>query len=359
MTINLDSWAAAEYPDLPHIAYGRSGATLLLDALQQEGRRTIILPAFTCPELPAMAMRAGLRLLHVDVDRHTLHCNADQLTDCLAGEDHRKTVLLVDHTFGYPMTGLIKLRQAYPELLIIEDCVRALGSEIGGRPVGHHGDWVLFSMYKTTVGNDHGALLLTRTPYAIRSGPAPSLTIQQWAAGIGVLRLAHGAVKRFRPDFSPARQDEEGPFWAAMPGVPNRLSRRRFERQLTHLATDRARRSTAADEIQDGLRSIDAVQFIRQAPGSRHSSFYLSFIVGGEGRRDALVTTLHRKGLFLAWAWNAVPALYRSFANTFPYGASESLFLADHICHVPLEKYVSLNRRRALIDALRDALGNT
>ncbi len=84
---------------------------------------------------------------------------------------------------------------------------------------------------------------------------------------------------------------------------------------------------------------------------------YLSFIVEGEGCRDALVTTLHRKGLFLAWAWNAVPALYRAFSNAFPCGASESLFLANHVCHIPLENYVSAPRRRALIQAIRHVLG--
>ncbi len=269
MTINLDSWAGATYPDLPYVMYGRSGATLLLDALRQEGRRTIILPAFTCPELPAMVMRAGLRLLHVDVDRHTLHCNADQLCICLANEDHRQTVLLVDHTFGYPMPGLITLRETCPELLIIEDCVRALGSEIGGRPVGHHGDWVLFSMYKTTVGNDHGAILLTRTPYDSPSGPAPPVTIQQWAAGVGALRLVYRAFKRFRPDFSPPMPNLETPVWEPCPGVPNLLTRQRFERQLANLETARAARSAAGEEIQNALRDVAALQFVRLAPGCR------------------------------------------------------------------------------------------
>ena len=156
----LQSWAAAQYPHLPYVTYGVSGSALLLHALQQADRRTIILPAFICPELPAMAARAGLRVIHVDVDRRTLHMNTDRLDECLKNHISSETALVVDHSFGYPDREIIRCRRSYPDLLIIEDAVRALGGEIDGAPVGAHGDWVLFSMYKTTRGNDDGAMLM-------------------------------------------------------------------------------------------------------------------------------------------------------------------------------------------------------
>src|SRR5207237_950029 len=78
-----------------------------------------------------------------------------------------ESVLLVDHAFGYPFAAIAAVRRRHPQLLLIEDCARALGSEIDGRAVGNTADWTLLSLYKAVDGNDHGALLLTPSPYRI------------------------------------------------------------------------------------------------------------------------------------------------------------------------------------------------
>lgn len=349
----LDAWAADEFPHLPYVRYGTSGATLLMDALGQQTRRTIVLPAFICPELPAMAQRAGLRVVHVDMDRNTLHMHPEKLASCLRLEPEQETVLLVDHAFGYPATDIGMWRQRHPGLLIIEDCVRALGSAIDGHPVGHTGDWVLFSMYKTTVGNNHGAILLTRSPLREESAPAVPESVMQWAAGIGSLRALYQMSKRFRTDFGPAPRDAAAVTWSPWSGAPNRLALQRFAHQLEHLAIDREHREAAGREIAEALRDLQALRLVQVADRGRTSSFYLSFTVTPAARRDRLITMLHRQGLFLVWAWNVVPAFYRAFAGTFAYGSAESVFLADHVCHVPLAEYVSSGRRRRLIRALR------
>jgi len=303
-----------------------------------------------------MALHAGMRVVHIDVNRTTLHMDPDRLARCLTEHNDSETVLLVDHSFGYPAAEITEWRRDHPQLLIIEDCVRALGSEIHGKPVGHDGDWVLFSLYKTTVGNDHGAVLLTRSPYALGSGPPPGTTFRQWASGVGPLRVVHGLSKRLRPDIRRARRDLETPFWSPAVGVPNRLCLKRFEHQLLHLADDQERRRKASQEIRDTLGDVEAIQFIPLKPGCQGSAFFLSFTVEEGVSRDRLVTALHRKGLFLAWAWNAVPAFYRCFSQTFPYGSAESVFLADHVCHIPLGQYLAPRRRRRLISCLQTVL---
>ena len=63
--------------------------------------------------------------------------------------------------------------------------------------------------------------------------------------------------------------------------------------------------------------------------------FFLSFIVCGTSR-DGLLAHLHRKGLFLLRTWDMVPAFYRTFSGTFPFGSAGSEFLARNIVHILL-----------------------
>ena len=78
---------------------------------------------------------------------------------------------------------------------------------------------------------------------------------------------------------------------------------------------------------------------VQREPDCRPSWFYLSFAFPQHGQRERVVNALQRQGVFLVWAWNTVPAFYRVFADTFPYGSGESVFLADRIYHVPLDLY--------------------
>ena len=348
---------ATQYPHLPHLSLGVSGATLLLNALQQTNRRRLILPAFICPELSAMAVRAGLEVIHVDADRRTLHMDAERLDACLKNQSLSDTALVVDHTFGYADREIISCRRSYPDLLIIEDCVRALGSEIDGTPVGAHGDWVLFSMYKTTTGNDDGAVLLTGREYPMPHAAARPPSPRQWVSSMAPLRKVHGLLKRRRGGMEPAARDADAPRWEPVVREPNWLTVRRFTAQLNGLTADRARREAAASTIRTALADAPRIVFIEAKPGCRSSAFFLSLTIDG-GRRDAIVNRLHREGLFLVWAWNAVPAFYRCFADTFPFGFSNSVYLADHVCHVPLAEYVDARHRKRLITSLRHALGH-
>ncbi len=356
---SLRSWATAEYSEFPYAYWGTNGTTLLFDALCQEKRRTILLPAFICPSLSAMLLRTGMKVLHIDVDRRTLHMNSGALRRCLAEHKSSETALLVDHTFGYPDAAIREWRRRYSDLLIIEDCVRALGGEIEGRPVGHDGNWVLHSLYKTTVVNDHGAVLLTRSPYAIRSGAPPVATLRQWASGVRPARMLHDVVKRVHPEFVDDRRQYEAPVWTEGVGAPNALCQARFERHLSHLTNDRERRWRASQAIQDALRDEQSLAFVHVPDECRPSAFFLSFVLSADIHRETLINNLHRRGLFLVWAWSIIPANYACFAPSFPYGSVESVFLANHVCHIPLSQYASARRTRRLISLLRNALRTT
>jgi dTDP-4-amino-4,6-dideoxygalactose transaminase len=314
-----------------------------------------MLPAFICPELSAMARHAGFGIQHVDVDRDTLHMNLDALTGILDQLPARDAVVLVDHAFGYVDPRIGQLRRRYPDVLIIEDCVRALGAVAHGRPVGEVGDWVLLSMYKVTEANQHGAILLTRSPTAAVPGPPTRSTVRERAAGFAMLRSLHAVAKRFGPSVgTPA--DGSAPMWAPLVGQPSALAVRRFERQIERLDVERQHRQAAADEIRGALAGLEAIKFIERAPGCQPAEFYLSFTVQADGERDRLVQRLQRRGLFLAWAWNQTPASYRVFQGTFSRGVEQTRYLAGHVCHIPLQDFRGARSRHRLIKALRHEL---
>jgi dTDP-4-amino-4,6-dideoxygalactose transaminase len=346
---------ADKYPEYPYVYWSANGTTLLFDALRHQQRRTAILPAFICPTLSAMVLKSGMDLVHIDVDRRTLHMSLDTINETLAEHDASDTVLLVDHTFGYPCTAIKNIRRHYPDLLIIEDCVRALGAGIAGTPIGHDGDWVLFSLYKTTVGNSDGAILLTRSPCHVRSGSPLPPTLMQWASGVRPCRAVYSALKRLAPvpldEHTTAELD--WPEWIERVGFPNALCQRRFATHLRRLQAESNTRTHASKAIQEAMDGDELLEFIQVDPGSRAAGTFLSFTLSPRIRRDVFIKELHRMGHFLAWAWSVVPHYYRSFAASFPRGAAESVFLAQHICHVPLDRYVTTRHRTRLIEALR------
>jgi dTDP-4-amino-4,6-dideoxygalactose transaminase len=353
----LLQWLEAAYPEFPHVYWGVSGAALLFDALKQEGRRKIIVPGFICPEIPAMALATGMEVVVVDVNPLTLHMPVESIEKCVADSSDTDTVLLVDHTFGYPFTGLPGIRHSHPNLLLIEDCARALGSRINGQPVGYTGDWVLLSMYKTTPGNNHGAILLTRSPYKMSSGPSPKTTWRQRISTNQTLRMLYEWARKSRPDFGETKRDVKSLNWVPTFGMPNQLCLTRFEQSVMRLEDDLRFRRRVADKIQSELGKIAGIRCVQAGAGCDPASYFLSFTVALGTDRNRLLTALHRRGLFLLRTWDSVPAYFQSFRPALRFGAEGSVFLAGHVAHVPIVRFGAPSRQDLLTRSLSELAG--
>src|SRR5262249_32041976 len=325
----------------------------LHDALKTVYRSSVVLPAYICPSLSAMASVAGKRLTHVEVDRRTLLPDPSQLESLLASRDTSDTVLLIDHAFGYPFGGIAKLREIFPDLLIIEDCARALGVTIGGDFPGRHADWVLLSMYKTIRGSRNGAVLLTRAPLAIRKErlPAPPSFKERFST-VGPIRwIYHGMLaKRMRFETRPLG---DRPEWETQRGLPGELCASRFAAELKELETRVRLRAEVASELTAALWRIDGVRCIQSAENCTLAGNFVSFAIEKNGTRDALITKLYRQGLFVTRTWDIVPGHYPKLEATFPSGPGASLELADRMAHIPVDFFQKERDRRRLIAALQ------
>lgn len=345
-----------EYPEYSCRHWGRSGWTLLHEALPHLPRKTFVVPGFMCPDLAAAVMGAGKQAIHIDSDQRTLHYEPGRLEEFLRQCDQADTVLLVDHTFGYPFCGISALRDRYPKLFIIEDCARALGSIVNGRPVGHEGDWTLLSLYKIVPGNDHGSVLLAGEQYPMRPGPVPGVTLRQRVAMFKPARAVYERLKRRRGDYPATRRDKIMPQWEAQFGTPNQLCLRRFAGYAQRLEDHVAQCRQAALSIRSALAGLDHVDFINEVAAGRSNAAFLSFVVSNGALRNELLARLHRRGVFLLRTWDSIPAFFQSLAATFPYGDSGSRRLADCVVHIPVWTFLNPRRLRSLVEELRSSL---
>jgi CDP-6-deoxy-D-xylo-4-hexulose-3-dehydrase len=133
----------------------------------------VITPALGFSTTVAPIYQHGLVPVFVDVELDTLNPSLDAFADAISD---RTRAVMAAHCLGNPFdaAGLAELC-AERGLVLIEDCCDALGSTLGGRPVGSFGEVATYSFYPAhhmTTGE--GGAVATDDP--------------DWARALGSLR---------------------------------------------------------------------------------------------------------------------------------------------------------------------------
>ncbi len=103
---------------------------------------------------------ADAKPVYVDCTLDTYNMDLEQVAKKITP---RSKVLLVQHTFGIPvdMDGILYLARRFG-LMVIEDCVHALGSKYQGRMIGSFGKAAVFSTEETkTISTTMGGMVVT------------------------------------------------------------------------------------------------------------------------------------------------------------------------------------------------------
>lgn len=143
------------------VALTDSGTSALVLALRLAAGSggAVAMPAYSCVDLAAAAIRAGIRVRLYDLDPRTLSPDLDDLERTI---ERGVDAIVVAHLYGYPADmrelGRIAARAGVP---LIEDAAQAAGGTLHGRPIGTFGDLVVlsFGRGKGLTGGNGGALL--------------------------------------------------------------------------------------------------------------------------------------------------------------------------------------------------------
>jgi perosamine synthetase len=144
-------------------ATGRVALYGLLRALRVEPGDEVVLQVPTHVVVVNAIRYTGARPVFVD-------CTADTYNIDLELAEQRMTsrakVLLLQHTFGVPVDIDAALALARRRnVVIVEDCVHALGARYGGRAVGSFGRGAFFSTEETkTISSTMGGMAVTDDP---------------------------------------------------------------------------------------------------------------------------------------------------------------------------------------------------
>jgi len=156
----------AAYCGVPYGVACSSGTTALHMAMVALGIGAgdeVIIPDFTLIASANTVIQTGARPVLVDVDRATWCIDPARIEDAITP---RTRAIMVVHMYGHPCDmraiGAIAARH---NLVVVEDCAEAHGSEVDGQRVGSFGAVGCFSFYgNKTLTTGEGGMVVCSDP---------------------------------------------------------------------------------------------------------------------------------------------------------------------------------------------------
>jgi len=356
-------------------ASGRVGLYGLLRALGVDEGAEVLLSVPSHIVVANAIRYTGARPVYVD-------CRLEDYNIDLAEAERRITprsrVLLLQHTFGVPVemdTALAFARRH--NLVVIEDCVHALGARYDGRPVGTFGHAAFFSTEETkTISTVMGGMAVTNDPQlasrmrtfqASCSLPRMSLSARYLMKFVVYYMLTEPYVHRFAR-FAYERLGHRNPL-----PVPTTLEERRGQRprdyerrlsngqaalglsQLRSLQTNLQHREFVANAYEDRLSSCGLR--LPRAPAKAEPSF-VRYPVWVEDR-PTVIRALAPHAVVGTWFTSVLEeAESPEAAGYAPGSCPHAEQAAQHLINLPTHSRVSERDVKMLATALTRAVSS-
>jgi dTDP-4-amino-4,6-dideoxygalactose transaminase len=275
---------------------GTAGLYFIAETLKDlSPKRTVVIPAYTCPLVALALARAGLKVLPCDISGNSFDMDTATLERCCAGNTDIAAVVVI-HLGGIPAdiaaaSGIAKKHG----VLLIEDCAQALGAEYEGRKVGTFGDFAFFSMAagKGLTLYEGGAVTAKSASHA-RLLDAKIATLEKhdsWQETMRIIELCGYAVF-YRPSLFWFVYRLPEFFWRLV-GQPRKAMLEdftidfpvhtvgRFRKFIGHIGFSRLKdaienqRRKAAIYAQ-ALQSCEGVTLLQELPGTRATYPYVA-----------------------------------------------------------------------------------
>lgn len=123
---------------------GFSGLYSILKACNLKKGSEVIVPAYTCEDIPRLVTEMGFKPKFVDIEPYTYNLDPEELCEKISGNTK---VVVAAHMFGYPcpIDTITEISHDH-RAIVIEDSCQSMGAEYKGKKVGTFGDIGLFSL---------------------------------------------------------------------------------------------------------------------------------------------------------------------------------------------------------------------
>lgn len=332
------------------VSSGKAALTIILRALHGlSGRRTVVMPGYTCFSVPSAVLRAGLSVRLCDVDPLTFNPDFSQLEAVADGE---ALCVLATHLLGIGVDVSRVIDLCHPHgVFVVEDVAQAFGGRLKERPFGSIGDaaFLSFGRGKNITCGSGGAILTNddRIGEAVAREYArlPDVSIAEmlmnwlevavtqllihpsrywFPAGLPFLRLGE---TKFYTDFPMARMD------AVRAGLL-----RRWKERLSRSEASRVAHSAQMRRLLSDAR-VQTIQPIEDA-----HSVYLRFPVLMRSRqdKDALCRISRTQGLGVSAMYpSALGQVEELSEKLSAEPVPHSVMIAERLVTLPTHELVS------------------
>lgn len=337
---------------------GTAALTLTLRALRSLSDRTeVVLPAYTCPSIPAAVLEAGLRPRLCDIDGATFDFDRARLERTLSAD----TLCVIAHDLFGIRADIATIRAMCRDrgIAVIEDAAQAMGMEDKGEKLGRAGDVGIFSLGRgKTITCGSGGIIVTNSTtiagaVAAQYRRLPSPTLFQTLRHIVELVMLATFI---RPRL----------YWipAALPWL--RLGETVVPRQITLARLSGMQAGLLRDwqrvlVLSNRVRSDAAAYFSRRLrltppAGPSHPYLRLPIFVATPREKARLYAQSQARGLGLSVGYpapiNEIPGLRGAFDDRrFP----SARHVADTLLTLPTHQWLSARDKRAIVDCVTTA----
>jgi len=334
------------------IAYsGTAAFYFILETLKGlSSKRTVIIPAYTCPLLAIAIARAGLKTQICDISEDSFDYDYQQLEN-ICGVNKDILAMVSVHLAGLAVEiekikGISQRQGAF----LIEDCAQSLGAWYQSKLTGTFGDFSFFSLCRGK------GLTIYEGGVAVVNKPEYGRLLEQKikrlsnkdiiSETVKIIELAGYAIF-YRPQlawfiFSLPRE-----FWK-FKGDQVRAAAEYFDFnfpihrvsgwrqkighvQFSRLESEIDKQRQKAEVYLKELNNVSGIQLVKEREGCRSNYPYLTLIFQDSQRRDAVLEKLRDSGLGGSQIYACAICDYEYLKPILPTGDfPNARFMADH-----------------------------
>jgi perosamine synthetase len=314
-------------------------------ALEMKAGDEMIVPAFTWITSANAAEYVGAKAVFVDVDPATYNIDPARIESAITP---RTRAIMAVHLFGLaaPMPEILAIARRHG-LAVIEDAACAIGTTLGGKPVGAFGDLGCFSFHpRKVITTGEGGMVTTERP--------------ELAEKVASFRN-HGSTGQ-----PPATDEAHGPWTMATfgrLGFNLRMSDIQAAVGVAQMAKlDRllAERRACAARYSALLAGVEEIARPTAGDAAGHSfqSYVIRVTKGGRPRRNGIMSALAAKDIQTRPGTHAVHRLgyYRDKYEFKAEQFSVAAMCEDTTITLPIFPGMSAEDQQLVVDLIKHAL---